>query len=131
MIMSGAQLEICYDAPVKVPPAASVEDVEWLVDLLKRYAHLDKTSKGWMKAPHLAEASQGYMNERKVRKVARAARPVVVSYPGSPGYKLWDDCTVEEINHAINAFDSQAKDMTACAHTYRMAYHRRFRGGAQ
>ena len=83
--MSVDQLEICYDAPVKVPPAASVDDVERLVNLLRKHAHEDKDDKGWMKAPRLANLSGGDLNERKVRKVARAARPVVVSYPGSPG----------------------------------------------
>lgn len=67
-------------------------------------------------------------SERHVRKIASAAAPVVVSYPGSPGYKLWNLCTVAEINHCIEAIESQAKDMLKRAVLYRQAYHKRFRG---
>ena len=53
---------------------------------------------------------------------------MIVSFPGSPGYKLWANCSVEEINHAIEAFESQARDMIKRANLFRRAYHRRFRG---
>lgn len=68
------------------------------------------------------------LGERLTRKIASASAPTIVSYPGSPGYKLWSLCTVEEINHAIESFEAQARDMIKRAHLYRMAYHRRFRG---
>ena len=116
------QDEIDFSTPVAKPPVATTDDVQCLVGLLK--------GKGWLKAEHLAAISGGALTDRKVRRIARAARPGVVSYPGSPGYKLWEECSVEEINHAIAAFDSQAKDMIACGHIYRMAYHARFRGQA-
>lgn len=115
------QAEIDFSRPVDKAPVATPDDVADLVELLR--------GRGWLKAEQVAALSSGAMNDRKVRRIARAARPVVVSYPGSPGYKLWEDCTVEEINHAIAAFDAQAKDMTQCAHIYRMAYHKHFRGG--
>lgn len=112
-------------------PEIDTEDVGTLVDGLKR-CPADPKKKGWKTAEDVAAflvrcGSEGW-NERKVRATARVAAPVIVSYPGSPGYKLWADCKVEEIDHAINAFESQAKDMTARAMLYRSAYHRRFRG---
>ena len=57
-----------------------------------------------------------------------AAMPQIVSYPGSPGYRLFQHCTIEEINHCIKAFESQGRDMLKRAVVYRQAYHRRFRG---
>ena len=66
-------------------------------------------------------------SERHVRRIASAAAPVIVSFPGSKGYKLWDLCTIEEINHCIEAFESQGRDMIKRAVLYRQAYHRRFR----
>lgn len=114
-----AQAEIDFTSPTKEPPAASVGEVARLVELL--------SGKGWQTAAELAVRSGGW-SDRKVRLIASAAVPGVVSYPGSPGYKLWAECSVEEINHAIEAFESQARDMAGRAIFYRQAYHGRFRG---
>lgn len=80
---------------------------------------------GWLTAAEIG-AKLG-ISDRAVRKIASAACPAVVSFPGSPGYKLWALCTVEEIGHCIEAFESQGKDMIKRAVTYRQAYHRRYR----
>lgn len=80
---------------------------------------------GWLTAAEIG-AKLG-ISDRAVRKVASAACPAVVSFPGSPGYKLWKLCTVDEIGHCIEAFESQGKDMIKRAVTYRQAYHRRYR----
>lgn len=105
---------------LKLPaPAVTPEQVEQLVAVLRAGA-------GWMTAAQIAQQMPG-TNERSVRKVASAAAPAVVSYPGSPGYKVWALCTVAEIDHAILAFEAQARDMIKRAHLYRQAYHRRFR----
>lgn len=66
--------------------------------------------------------------KRRVRAIAGAARPRVVSFPGSNGYQLWERCTVEEIQHGIEAMEAQGKDMIRDANVYRMAYNRRYRG---
>jgi hypothetical protein len=113
-------------------PEVDSEDVRVLVEGL-RSCPANPTRRGWKTAEELAtflkhSRQEPGWTDRKVRATARAAAPAIVSYPGSPGYKLWADCTVEEIDHAINAFDSQAKDMTARAMLYRNAYHRRYRG---
>jgi hypothetical protein len=116
------------DLGLKLPaPAVTPEQVAQLVAVLHE-GPADKTDwTGWMTADQIA-AIMEKGTERKVRKIASAAAPTIVSYPGSPGYKLWAACTVEEINHAIASFEAQAKDMIKRANVYRQAYHRRFRG---
>lgn len=114
-----AQTELVFATPAAAP-LATAEDVERLVDLLR--------GRGWVSAAELSGIAGQGLSDRKIRAIARAAAPGVVSYPGSPGYKLWDECSVEEINHAIEAFESQARDMTARAILYRQAYHARHRG---
>jgi len=114
-----AQTEISFDTKVEKSPAATVGEVAKLVELLR--------GEGWQTAEALAVRSGGW-SDRKVRRVASAAVPGVVSFPGSPGYKLWDECSVDDINHAIEAFESQARDMAARALLYRQAYHARYRG---
>lgn len=100
-------------------PAVSAEDVARLV------AELGFKTE-WQTALQLAEALS--WNDRKVRAVAAAAMPQVVSFPGSPGYRLFQHCTVAEINRCIAAFESQGRDMLKRAVLYTQAYHRRQRG---
>jgi hypothetical protein len=111
---------------VKAPPAPRTEQVEKLLEVLRQ-------EKGWLAAKEIAaKLGLGALTEaaieRHVRKVAAASAPRVVSYPGSPGYKLWELCSVDEINHCIEAFECQGRDMFKRANVYRMAYHKRFRG---
>ena len=82
----------------------------------------------WMTADELAIALG--MNDRKVRAIADAAMPQIVSFPGSPGYRLFQHCTVAEITRCIDAFQSQGRDMLKRAVLYSTAYHRRLRGGS-
>lgn len=120
------------ELPLKLPaPVVTPEQVEQLVAALRKAA-------GWMTAEEIAlalprkgtEEKPRLVPEREVRKIASAAAPSVVSYPGSPGYKLWAHCTVDEIWHAINAFEAQATDMIKRANLYRRAYHRSFRASS-
>jgi hypothetical protein len=113
------QTEIIFATPAAAP-AASIDDVEWLVTLLD--------GKGWKTAAQLEELSGGLKNDRKIRAIGRAAAPVIVSYPGSPGYKLWAECTVDEIHHCLNAWESQIRDNTVRRAIYERAYHTKFRG---
>lgn len=100
-------------------PAISPEEVRRLVSILRE-------SGAWMTRRELASAFGGEeVADRKVRAIAEAAAPVVVSWPGSPGYRHWDHCTVAEIDHCIEAFESAAKKLIQRAHVYRKAYHRR------
>lgn len=83
----------------------------------------------WMTADELAIALG--MNDRKVRAIADAAMPQIVSFPGSPGYRLFQHCTVEEIDRCMNSFRSQISVMTKRLAAYYSAYHRRFRGASK
>lgn len=98
----------------------NAEDLELVVRTLQ--------GRGWMLAEEIAAKLGPGWNDRKVRAVCSAAVPGVLSYPGSKGYKLWAEATVEEIDHAINAIERQANEMTQRAFHYRRAYHARFRG---
>ena len=49
-------------------------------------------------------------SDRKVREVASGCDEVI-SYPGSPGYKLLKNCTREEYEHFRNANKKQAREM--------------------
>lgn len=98
-------------------PEASPEDVRRLCGVL--------AGREWTTAAELAGLMGPGWTDRKVRAVARAATPGIVSFPGSPGYKLLRECSLDEINRAIDAFRSQANDMTARAVLYHNAYHAR------
>jgi hypothetical protein len=65
--------------------------------------------------------------ERKLRLVAETAAPRVLSWPGSPGLKHWNFGTVEEVDQAIKAHESQGADHYRRANRYRIAYHSKFR----
>lgn len=111
------QLQLSVRTPA---PAVSPDEVATLVRVLAE-------GEGWLTAAEIALKAPG-MTDRKVRAVAAAAMPQIVSYPGSPGYRLFAHCTLEEINHCIDAFQSQGRDMFKRATLYLQAYHRRFRG---
>lgn len=85
------------------PSAAQVEqDRADLVAFLK--------DKGWLTADALCIAL-GW-SDRRVRKAASASDEVI-SYPGSPGYKLLEDCTREEYEAFRKVTLHQADEMKA------------------
>jgi hypothetical protein len=77
----------------------------------------------WLTASQLAVMLA--WTDRKVRDVASRTRGAVISYPGSPGYRLFSACSVDEIQHATNALLSQARDMTQRAVDIERMYHTR------
>ncbi len=107
-------------------PAVSMDDVRHLVTVLRE---ADQR----LSAAQICEVMFGVVTEsqkRKVRAIASAARPRVVSFPGSPGYALWEWCTIDEIRHAIEAMEEQGQGMIKDANVYRVALHRGIRGTA-
>ncbi|MBI5770789.1 MAG: hypothetical protein HZA93_23635 [Verrucomicrobia bacterium] len=64
--------------------------------------------------------------ERKLRYLAESDERIV-SWPGSPGLKHWNFATVPEIDHAINAHESQGADHYRRAMRYRRMFHGRRR----
>lgn len=67
-----------------------------------------KLPPGWATALHIGVAL-GWA-DRKVRLVASESDQVI-SYPGSPGYKIVTRCTAEEYRHYRNAMRAQARGM--------------------
>jgi hypothetical protein len=118
---SGVTLEFDFTRSATPAPVASPDEVEQMLAVLR-------AAGDWMPAKAIAAQMGGGTGDRDVRAIASAACPAVVSFPGSKGYKLWELCTVEEIAHCIDAFESQGRDMIKRAVLYRQAYHRRFRG---
>ena len=97
-------------------PSVKAHEVRALLAVLK-------TNGGWMKCPELAVAigHQKPAPERKVRKIASIAAPRVVSFPGSPGYCLLENCTEDEIEHCVNSLRAQGSDMIKRANLYARA----------
>lgn len=88
-------------------PAVTARDVERLVEVLA-------AAPDWLPAEALANALFGKSSEttkRKVRAIANAAGAAVFSFPGSPGYRLWERCSLEELQHGLDAWDAQIRDM--------------------
>ena len=105
-------------------PKVSPERVQRLIEILRFVGD-------WRTADELAALLGPRVSDRSVRAAASVACPQIVSYPGSPGYKLWQLCSLEEINHCIESFECQGKDMLKRAVLYRQAYYRRFRGAPE
>jgi len=82
------------------PSAQDNQDPGTLVDFLR--------GKGWMTAQQLGVAL-GW-SDRRVRKAASQS-DAVISYPGSPGYKLLSDCTRDEYDRFRNVTRHQAREM--------------------
>jgi hypothetical protein len=89
------QIPLSFDKPKAAAPG-----VRQLEDFLR--------GKGWIYRREIS-ARLGW-SERTVRELA-AASDEVISYPGSPGYKLMADCTREEYDHYRNARRSQVRGM--------------------
>lgn len=103
------QIPLSFDRPK--PTAPDVRDLEAFLQ-----------GKGWMERAQISAAT-GW-DERRVRKLA-AASDLVISYPGSPGYKLLADCTRDEYERYRLARRSQARDMIGkVVRTDRIFYRR-------
>lgn len=104
-----AQLSLCFERPT--PDKA---DERALVHFLQ--------GKGWLTAAQISAATR--WNDRAVREIASGSDQVI-SYPGSPGYKLLQDCTVEEYHRYREARRAQAREMVGkVIRTDRIFYRR-------
>lgn len=66
--------------------------------------------------------------KRRVRAVAKAAKPRVVSFPGSDGYDLLARVKVAELWRCIYELEDAATSLTKEAAMYRRALHSGYRG---
>lgn len=95
-------------------PTTSEDEVAGLLIYLR--------GKGWTRATQIA-ADLG-LKDRKIRALAAASAGLIVSGPGSPGYKHVQDCTPEEISAAVSTLEHQAKLMATRAGKIRAQWHR-------
>ena len=100
------------DFTVSPAPKVGAGDVVNLCYLLR--------GRGWRTAAQISAAVvEKRINggrpwaDRHVRAIAEASDGAVVSYPGSPGYCLFDECPPEQLVHAALAMESQGKRMIA------------------
>ena len=109
------ELDLTASAPVDPAAVASVKDVERVVALLQEHAMLTAAEIcekfGW-------QATEN--RKRKVRSIARAAFPGILSFSmakddGSrfDGYKLLSRCTLAEAWAVIHALESLERDLVA------------------
>ena len=62
--------------------------------------------------------------ERKIRDLASKSKGLIVSGPGSPGYKHVTRCTGEEIDRIALRLQAQAKIMSTRAGDIRAKFHK-------
>ncbi len=109
---AAAQPELDFTRPAAEPSAAD------------RVAELARALEGrdWVTARELGEMG---FKERELRELAESDDGVLLfSHPGSRGYKLFREVTVEEFRHGIGALWSQIKLMTRRVLRYLKAWHR-------
>lgn len=90
------QLGLDFAARAAAPSQDPAELADWL------------RGRGWLTAEQI-HLALGW-SDRRVRKAASQSDEVI-SWPGSPGYKLLADCTREEYDRFRNATRHQAREM--------------------
>ncbi|HWM26552.1 MAG TPA: hypothetical protein VNP98_17175 [Chthoniobacterales bacterium] len=98
-----AQLDLELSTKRRAPRVTQA-DVDWFIDQLR-----GKTE--WLSAAHLGATTEA--QRRRLRKIAEAAKGKIISFPGSPGYKLLDNCTLKELRRCDAAVRSQTRRMEA------------------
>jgi hypothetical protein len=90
-----------------LPPSKA--DLDWLVGELKRLRN--DRNRGWIKSRQLGATTEA--QKRRLREIKQFSKGAVVGCPGSPGYKLLNDCTLEELRRGDRAMRSQLRAMAA------------------
>jgi hypothetical protein len=98
-----AQLDLDL-ATARRAPRVSAADVAWFVDQLR--GKVD-----WVTTKNLGATTEA--QKRRLRRIKEMARGKIVSFPGSPGYKLLDHCTLAELRRCDAAVRSQTRRMEA------------------
>ncbi len=110
--------------PLRKAPAPKVGpgDVALLCRVLR--------GQGWLTAQEIVnllntpEYAIGW-TDRYIRAVAETSDGAILSYPGSPGYKVFDEATEKECAHCDAAWASQIERMTARRTHYQRRHHKR------
>jgi hypothetical protein len=85
-------------------PRATPADIAWFIDRLR-----GRTD--WVTATALGATTEA--QKRRLRQIKEMAGGKIVSFPGSPGYKLLDHCTLAELRRCDAAVRSQTRRMEA------------------
>lgn len=110
--MSALQPELDFTAPA--PAAVGPDRLADLIATLR--------GRGWLTRQQLEQLGFG---ERELRKlVEQDERAEILSYPGSPGYRLFAEATLPEIRRA-DALKSQARPMLRRWLRYQRRLHAR------
>ncbi|MBI5689293.1 MAG: hypothetical protein HZC55_04290 [Verrucomicrobia bacterium] len=118
--MAEVQLELPVPSePKPNGPSATADQVATVINFLR--------GRDWT-LRRVIEAETG-LSDRIIRAAAKAGRPRIVSAPGSAGYKLWENCTTEELHQCMERFRSQRDDMGETYLVMHRAFHGGYRGG--
>lgn len=111
------QLDLDFEFRAEAPDVSDAE-----VERLRIYL----TGRGWVRR-RIIEADLGW-NERKVRAVAESAAPKILSYPGSPGYKLFNSAVeIAEFELSDSKWSAQITTMIQRRAAFRLWFHSRCR----
>jgi hypothetical protein len=88
-----------------LPPSKA--DLDWLIGELKRLR--TEKNRGWVKSRELGAITEA--QKRRIRIIKQFSKGAILGYPGSPGYKLLNDCTLEELRRGDRAMRSQLREM--------------------
>jgi hypothetical protein len=105
------QLELSLDAPAPADLAEVARLVGWLYESGDR----------WVPAKDISGALS--LTDRQIRHLAASSGGLVVSSPGSPGYKHVRHCDPEEVKAITARLEHQAKLMAERASSIRKAFH--------
>lgn len=86
------------------PPAPPAGEIDRLCTFLA-------TRDGWTTAKEISQAIG--LGDREIRNLARHNRQLILSAPGTPGYKLIKKATLEEIQRTAAKIRSQCREMSA------------------
>lgn len=93
-----------------------------LADVAALACWLYNSGDRWISAKEITE-SLG-ITDRQIRNIAAGSGGIIVSSPGSPGYKHVRHCDPEEIKSITSRLEHQAKLMAQRACSIRSAFHR-------
>lgn len=84
-------------------PRISADEIDLMINALR--------GKGWQTTTQLGATD--WNQKRKLRAIAEVSDGRIVSFPGSPGYKLFDECVPEDFLRGDRANRRQARKMLA------------------
>lgn len=105
------QLELSLDAPAPADLADVARIVGWLYESGDR----------WVPAREISSALD--LSDRQIRHLAASSAGLIVSSPGSPGYKHVRHCDPDEVKAITARLEHQAKLMAERACSIRKAFH--------